>query len=230
MFLLAAFLESAQQWITTGGYLVLFGLLFACGLGLPLPEDIPLLIAGGLISKGTMTWTLAGICAWAGIIGGDCVLYYMGRKFGRGITRVPWVGKHVTLQRIEQAEKLFGRYGTWVVAIGRLFAGIRGAMVVTAGITRFNFVKFVIVDGLAALISGGGFMLLGWWIGGKLDKAFLEKLDHYKYRVSIVVIVLIVLAIAYFWWRHKRHERPSEVVLDKVVEKIEKEEQRSEQL
>src|SRR2546423_1639566 len=57
------------------GYLVLFGLLFACGLGLPLPEDIPLLVAGALIGRGHMHWVTAGILAWCGIIGGDCVLY-----------------------------------------------------------------------------------------------------------------------------------------------------------
>ncbi|MDB5911270.1 MAG: hypothetical protein JWP34_5387, partial [Massilia sp.] len=34
--------EIIRQWISHGGYYVLFGLLFACGLGLPLPEDVPL--------------------------------------------------------------------------------------------------------------------------------------------------------------------------------------------
>ena len=42
-----------------------------------------------------------------------------------------------------------------------MFAGIRGAMVVAAGAMRFNFIKFVIADGLAALVSGGLFVWLG---------------------------------------------------------------------
>ncbi len=218
--LAAGFLDHAQQWISTGGYVVLFGLLFACGLGLPLPEDIPLLIAGGLIAKGQMTWPIAGLACWLGIIGGDCILYHFGKKFGREITKVPFIGKHVTLARIEQAERLFARYGTWVVAIGRLFAGIRGAMVVTAGVTRFNFVKFIIVDGLAALVSGGGFMLLGWWVGGLIDKDFMAKIDHYKHVVTLAAIVLSVIGVAYFVWKSKRHQTPSQLMMDKVGDKV----------
>jgi len=140
-----------QGWIQTGGYVVLFGLLFACGLGLPLPEDVPLIVAGALIAKGQMNWVVAAICAWCGIIGGDCVLYYMGRRFGLEITRVPFIGKHVTKERIQRVEKLFHRHGVGVVAVGRLVAGIRGAMVVAAGAIRYNFVTFIIADGLAAL-------------------------------------------------------------------------------
>src|SRR5215216_7168868 len=89
-----------QTWVTergfTGGVIVIFLLLFACGLGLPLPEDIPLIIAGAFLCTDTHSWIITGTAAWCGIIGGDCVLYYMGRRYGMEITRVPFVGKHVT--------------------------------------------------------------------------------------------------------------------------------------
>ena len=74
----------------------------------------------------------------------------------------------MTREGIVKAEVLFDRWGIWVVAIGRMFAGVRGAMVVAAGATRFNFTKFVVADGLAALVSGGLFMGLGYWAGIKL--------------------------------------------------------------
>src|SRR5438874_2543972 len=112
-------LERISQFMGTGGYAVLFGLLFACGLGLPLPEDIPLIIAGAAISQGKMTWLVAGICAWCGIIGGDVMLYHLGKKFGLGITRLPFIGKHVTPDRILRVEKLFEKYGVGVIGVGR---------------------------------------------------------------------------------------------------------------
>src|SRR3954464_8744490 len=92
-FFSAAHIESLME---AGGYAVLFGLLFACGLGLPLPEDIPLMIAGALVAKGQMHLVGAAIAAWCGIIGGDILLYHFGRKFGLEVTRMPWVGKHFT--------------------------------------------------------------------------------------------------------------------------------------
>ncbi|HEY7117870.1 MAG TPA: hypothetical protein VH475_14875, partial [Tepidisphaeraceae bacterium] len=76
-------LERVVELIDIGwaGYFVLFGLLFSCGLGMPLPEDIPLLVAGMLVGAGRMHLLTAAICAWCGIIGGDCILYYMGHRF-----------------------------------------------------------------------------------------------------------------------------------------------------
>src|SRR3954469_1180166 len=135
-FFSAAHIESLME---AGGYAVLFGLLFACGLGLPLPEDIPLILAGVLIAKGQMHLVPAAIAAWCGIIGGDIALYHFGKKFGLEITRVRFVGKHLTRQRIEWMEQLFERYGIFVVAVGRLIAIVRGAMVVAAGAARYNF-------------------------------------------------------------------------------------------
>src|SRR5437588_7629979 len=86
------FSEHVQRWMYAGGYFVLFGLLFACGLGLPLPEDIPLLVAGAMVATGRMHLALAAVCAWCGIIGGDIVLYHLGKKFGLEVTRIPVIG------------------------------------------------------------------------------------------------------------------------------------------
>ena len=44
--LFATILDTIQRFVEAGGYYVIFALLFACGLGLPLPEDVPLIIGG----------------------------------------------------------------------------------------------------------------------------------------------------------------------------------------
>jgi membrane protein DedA with SNARE-associated domain len=210
---LAVTIERVLDLMNRGGigYAFLFGMLFLCGLGLPVPEDIPLIVSGILIGNGNMHLGIAAPLAWAGIIGGDCALYFLGRRYGLNITRVPFVGKHVTMARIEKAQKLFERWGIWVVAIGRLFAGIRGAMVVAAGTLRFNFIKFVIADGLAALVSGGLFMYLGYKVGQNID-----KITKYKEWVALGFVIVGVLALIYFIWRSRRHKTLAEVALDKV--------------
>src|SRR5437762_4356588 len=115
-----ATLESKLHWVLQKmdigipGYFVLFGLLFSCGVGVPIPEDIPLLVAGALIGTGHMHFAVAAILAWCGIIGGDCVLYYLGHRYGLNITKLPLIGKHVTKPRIIKAEALFVKYGVWV--------------------------------------------------------------------------------------------------------------------
>ena len=203
LFLSANFDGLVQNWMTAGGYFALFGLLFACGLGLPLPEDVPLLAAGVMIANGKMSFAIAGICAWCGIVGGDICLYHLGKRFGLNITKVPFVGKHVTKARIERAEALFVRYGVWVVAVGRLFAGIRGGMVVAAGTIRFKFWRFLIADGLAALVSGGLFIWLGTWLGNRL-KEHMADINRYKTYFFIGGVSIAIVAFVTSRVRKKR--------------------------
>lgn len=198
-------LQTVMPWIERGSYGMLFALLFMCGLGLPLPEDIPLIIAGIMISQQHMRWEIAGPLAWCGIVGGDCMLYMFGWHYGRGIVRVPFVGKHVTLKRIAMAERYFDRYGVWVVAVGRMFAGIRGAMVVASGISRFKFYKMIIADGLAAIVSGGLFMLIGYWFGNNLP-AMQHKWHQFKLVLTIVAITVALVLAAFFSWRARRQK------------------------
>ncbi|MCC6423746.1 MAG: DedA family protein [Phycisphaerales bacterium] len=225
----ATVLDHVQNWIHSGGYYVLFGLLFACGLGLPLPEDIPLILAGYFVANDQMHLWIASIVAWFGIIGGDCVLYSLGKRYGLGITKVPIIGKHVTAARIKRAEGLFVKYGVWVVGVGRMFAGIRGAMVIAAGTIRFNFIKFLIADGLGAIISGGLFLALGYWAGKKLGdlNELRTKIQHYEHYVLAGLGAAVVLIVLYFWWRSRRHKTLAESAVDVVEGKIESESPKS---
>jgi membrane protein DedA with SNARE-associated domain len=199
------------------GYAVLFGLLFSCGLGVPIPEDIPLLVAGALIGSRHMHLVPAAICAWCGIIGGDCILYMLGHHFGLNITKVPVIGKHVTKARILRAEKLFEHYGIWVVAVGRLFAGIRGAMVVAAGTIRYNFFKFLIADGLAALVSGGLFIFLGMKFGEHLHKV-AHAIEDFTWLILGGVVIFIIAFVAWKVRSAKKHraERAADEHADRV--------------
>jgi membrane protein DedA with SNARE-associated domain len=182
----------------------LFALLFSCGLGVPIPEDIPLLAAGVLVGSGKMNLAIAAVVAWCGIIGGDCVLYHIGKHFGLEITRVPFVGRHLTKARIERAERLFAKYGVLVVGVGRMFAGIRGAMVVAAGTIRYHFLTFLIADSLGAILSGGLFLTLGYLLGNNLD-TLARKIHGIEVWVGLGAGVALLLLIAFLWWRHKRY-------------------------
>jgi membrane protein DedA with SNARE-associated domain len=213
MELLGFSFQTIDGWIEAGGYVALFGLLFACGLGLPLPEDIPLMIAGALVAKGKMDLTVACIVAWSGIMGGDVVLYHLGKRFGLEITKVPFIGKHVTRERIQRVEQMFERYGIGVVAIGRMFAGVRGAMVVAAGAIRYNFLKFFIADGLAAIVSGGFFVFVGHWLGTRLNQ---ETIKEFKWWFIGIAVLLAIAFIGWIFWRKKRAVERMEKVTAKV--------------
>jgi membrane protein DedA with SNARE-associated domain len=194
------------QWIhhvvRHGGYPVLFLLLFCCGLGLPLPEDIPLIVSGILIQNEAFSLGIAAGVAWCGIIGGDCMLYMLGRNFGNDIVNVPVIGRHINARRLAMVEQWFVRWGIWVVAVGRMFAGVRGAMVVVAGASRFNFWKFIAADGVAAIASGGLFVLLGYKFAQHRDRLH-HLVEQIKGGMLIGAFVVLVLIGGYVWQRKR---------------------------
>jgi membrane protein DedA with SNARE-associated domain len=204
-----SFFDFIQSKMGTYGYPVLFGVLLSCGMGLPLPEDIPLFFAGYFVFLGKMNLALAATCAWCGIIGGDCILYTLGMRLGPQITKVPFIGHHIDETRLDWAHKKFEQYGVWVVAVGRMFAGVRGVVVVTAGTIRFNFVKFIIADGLAAIFSGGLFLFLGYYCGYKMGdpKQLMHKIDHYKTLVTGIVAAVVVVWIGWLWWQNRQKQK-----------------------
>src|SRR4051812_18478430 len=63
-------------------YLIIFGILVACGLGFPLPEDMPLIASGYLCWDGTMDPFPAFLITCAGVLAGDTILFFLGRKMG----------------------------------------------------------------------------------------------------------------------------------------------------
>lgn len=209
-------IDTAKEWIVNnshgwwGGALISFAALFLCGLGLPLPEDVPLIVTGAFLVQDPNghvweEWLIVGGLNWLGIMGGDVMLYWISRKLGRNVTKLPLIGKHVTNDRIDKVGGWFNQYGVAVVAVGRLVAGIRGAMVVTAGISRFHFGKFLIADGIAAVISGGLFMLLGHWLGDTLTDAVFKKYSHW---FLLGAITLVVLLVAYMLYKRRTHKDP----------------------
>ena len=214
-------IDALREWVQNSGYAggvgIVFLMLFLCGVGLPVPEDIPLIVSGAFLCNSPERWVITGVACWTGIIGGDIMLYWLGRRYGMGVTKMPIIGKHISIHRVDWVKQKFNEYGVMVVAVGRLFAGIRGVMVFTAGTLKYNFWKFLIADGLAAVLSGGMFMVVGHYLGKNLTD---ENISKYKHWFALGAGVLVVVVVAYIAYKIKFHKPPVTVAaIDKAVEK-----------
>ena len=86
--------ESMQQ----AFYPVLLGILVIASLGIPIPEDLPL-IAGGVLLKthpGIASWPGTIAVAMLGIMTGDLILYRLGRMWGPGVVNHGFVRRLIT--------------------------------------------------------------------------------------------------------------------------------------
>jgi membrane protein DedA with SNARE-associated domain len=197
-------LDTLIAFFTTNGYLAVFVVLMICGFGVPIPEDITL-VAGGVIAglgyANVHTMVVVGLL---GVLTGDSLMFIVGRIFGERALRLRWVAYLLTPRRYAQVQAKFTRYGNRLMFVARFLPGLRSPIFLTAGMTRrVSFLRFFLLDGLAALISVPIWVYLGYY-GAQNHEWLLTWLSRGKVIVLIVVGVLVGLAIWYFWRRSAR--------------------------
>src|SRR5262245_66459407 len=77
-----AMVERTIEYFSYGGLLII---LLLASLGLPVPEEVPIVTAGILSHQGAMRWWLALPTCIAGVLGGDLILYVAGRSWGERV-------------------------------------------------------------------------------------------------------------------------------------------------
>lgn len=175
----------------TTAYLSIFGILLACGLGLPIPEDITLIAAGILAGSGKIHVTGAYVVGYLGVLIGDAFLFFLGRKYGRAVFEWPLFKKLFTPERVEKAEGRIQKNANAVCFIARFLPGLRAPIYLTAGVLKVKPSIFLFQDGLAALLSVPIWIYLGQWAGENSDLA-LEKAKEFHLYIFAFIFVFIL--------------------------------------
>jgi membrane protein DedA with SNARE-associated domain len=175
-----------------------FTLLVACGLGLPLPEDVALITGGYLAGKGPPigvgSLPLMILVGLAGILIGDSIIFKAGASYGEALLQTR-LGRHIPGEKVERIIGLFERHGPKFIMMARFLPGVRAVTYFVAGTTGVPYWKFLLYDGIAACASAPAWVLLGHWAG---KHRMLRKAWQYAKEVQIGVIG-IVLAIIVVW-------------------------------
>ncbi len=190
---------SYDQW----PYLGVFFVLVASGLGLPLPEDIPLLTGGYLCHIGEAHLPAMILAGLLGVLSGDLFLYSMGRRFGHHIVEHRIVRRLVNPRRLLMAEEMFARHGIKIIFIGRFLPGLRAMIFTAAGVMRVPRLTFVVVNGTAACISVPTLILLGYVFGGSLEEIKRDVRTAY-HTLAIVLILAAVIGGGIYLHRRQR--------------------------
>jgi membrane protein DedA with SNARE-associated domain len=191
--------QAAIEFVENWGYPAFAILLGATGFGSPIPEDLLLLTAGYLISADVFTWRVALPLALAGVIGSDCILYWLGSRMRTHSTR--WLRRLVRPGRLRVATKRF-RHGHIAVFVARLVPGTRAITFLSAGVQRVPFYRFVIFDALGAAIWVPLILVVGAQVGqeiGGIERLFSRVANF----VWVLILLATVLAVA---WRFFRTE------------------------
>lgn len=185
------------------GYAAVFFVLVICGFGVPIPEDLTL-VTGGVISG--MGYTNPHIMFAVGMLGvlvGDGIMFAAGRIWGQKILRFKPIARIMTPKRYEQVQEKFDKYGNWVLFVARFLPGLRTAVFVTAGISRkVSYLRFIIMDGLAALISVPIWIYLGEYGAHNID--WLMAKMHSLQSGIFVILGIGATVVTWIWWKKRQ--------------------------
>lgn len=177
-------------------------------VGMVLPGETALLVAGVFCQRGVLSLPIMIVVALACAIAGDSVGYAFGRRFGPGLRRSR-LGRFVGEPRWAMVDGFLERHGGKAVFIGRLTALFRALVPSMAGMSRMHYRTFLVWNVAGALIWAPGCVLLGY--------AFSTSLDVVGRTLTwapLAIIGVVLIGYIALHFRRKRRERAAEADAD----------------
>jgi membrane protein DedA with SNARE-associated domain len=202
------FLDFLLQFSSSTIYLVIFGILLACGAGLPIPEDLTLIMAGIAAYYGLVSVAGAIIVAYLGVLIGDSIMYYLGAHFGRRLTKKWIFHKLLPDDRLNSVQKKFRARGNSLIFAARFMPGFRAPVFFCAGTLHLPYRVFLFYDGLAALMSVPVIIGLVVIFGDHIEKV-IRLIQNAEHGI-LAVFVLLALVMTVHWYNGHRKLRKSE--------------------
>lgn len=179
-------LEHLKSLIEIYTYFILFPLVAIEG-------PIVTIIAGFLVHIRILNFYTAYIVIVLADVTGDILWYSVGR-FGRGIIERFGHLIGISEKKLQGIDKHFGENGHKTVFFSKLFLGLEFAFLIGAGMSKFDFKRYVLYILLPTLPKSLIFILIGYFSGGAY--VYLDSL--LKNIFLSVFIVLIGVLIFYF--------------------------------
>jgi membrane-associated protein len=185
-----------EKILRSGGYLLLFGIIFAepgLLIGFFLPGDSLLFIAG-MAAAGTLDQATGGdainLNIWVVLVGvfiaavaGDQVGYAFGNKAGPALFKRP-DSRFFKREHVESAEEFFEHHGPKAIVLARFVPIVRTFTPIVAGAGNMQYRTFVKFNVLGGLLWGVGVTLIGYFMGN-------IAIVHDNLEIAILLIVAI---------------------------------------
>ncbi|MEZ4741893.1 MAG: DedA family protein [Bdellovibrionota bacterium] len=183
-------------------YLIMFAILVGCGFGFPMPEDVVLITGGLLASRGIVSVEMTFVVTMLGVLVGDGIVFFLGRKAGPNIKKTRIFKKVLSDDNDKKISRIFNQYGDKVIFIARFLPGLRMPIFLTTGIYKVKPWKFFALDGFAAIISVPVWIYVGFVFGKNLE-VLQEKISQTTYGLYAVLSCIIVIGFV-IWFVKKR--------------------------
>lgn len=196
-----------QELLARSTYTGILVALLLGSLGVPIPEEMPIVAAGILSHEGLARWWLALPICLLGVLSGDMVLYWVGRRWGEQVLAwrvVRWV---LTPAREDMLVAAYHEHAMKTIAMARHVVGLRAAAFLTAGIARVPFWKFLVADAGAATVSVPFVFGLAYFFTDQIY-AILADVHRVERWAALAVLVGLAAGVVVYVVRWNRRVPP----------------------
>ena len=198
--------------IAREGHRLIFLNVFLQQMGVPIPAEPTLVVAGSLAARGRLSLAhIAGAAMLATLIA-DLTWFVVGRRYGgRALAFVFRLSATPDAHR-SRMERLFVRWGPAAFALAKFIPGLPMAGPVLAGSLGLTVGVFLVYDLMAMGLWAGAFTGIGMIFHSDVERVLraLEGLGRWALLVGAVVAVGLALRS----WRARRRGRAAGVAAE----------------
>lgn len=195
-------------WLETWGYFGVFACVFAGNLGIPVPEETVMLVAGFLAGREILHLEAVYAVAIVSAVMGDCGGFLFGRTGGQRVIAALADRFAFVRHRYDRLQMFFHAHGPKAVFMARFVAGARFLAGPMAGAAGMPFLRFLAWNVLGAIVWCTLVVTVGYLVGDGLYR--VAMLVHSATRWALLAIILIGIVTGLLWWRERHQPAASE--------------------
>lgn len=195
-------MDALIQLIEHYGLLVVFLAVLIDQGGVPLPAYPPILVASALaVRDHEPLWPIVLVATVAALLA-DWLWYLGGRRYGSRLVR--WMCR-LSLSPdscVGTTNDIYSRWGEHSLIVAKFIPGFAAIATTVAGQTGTRTLRFLVFDGLGALIWATVAVALGAIFHSALNDV-IAQLEAYGSAGLIVVLALVAIFVAWKVWKRQ---------------------------
>jgi membrane protein DedA with SNARE-associated domain len=207
------------------GYVVIFFIVLAEALGIPVPAALALLAGGAAVASGGLHAPAAMLVAVTAMLLGDLLLYVLGSRMGwRLLGFLCRISVDPETCILRSAESFY-KHGRATLVIAKFIPGINSMAPPLAGSMKMPFLQFLGLDFLGAsayaLAYGGAGFIFRDFVA-TIARAFRAA----GHAVEIVVVIAAIAFTAYrisLYWKHRADRIVPRIQVTELAAKLQSE-------
>lgn len=189
-------------------YIAFFLMMFLSSFGLPVPEEVGILMMGLAVYIGNnpdafppeahitlapLNLYTAMFFSMAAVMFSDSTVYFLGRKFGNSPLLHKIFRKYLGETSLERCRAMVHKYRYWVPAIFRFTPGLRFPGHLSCGMMGIKPATFLLSDGLVALLS----VPTQVYLFATFGKEILSVIKTFQKYALIIIVTLLAVWLLY---------------------------------